>query len=74
MIARGRIALLGALACFVVFFTNVSMGAAGAGVFLGDVPEMLLLFAAALLFVIGVLRREAEARSDDGDHTSTKQS
>lgn len=61
MTRHGRPALMGALICFLAFFANVAMGAAGVGAPLGDVAEMLTLFAAALLFVIGVLAREAEA-------------
>ena len=60
MLARGRPALIAALACFLVFFANVAVGAAGRPVFLGDVLEMLVLFAAVLLFVAGVLVREAQ--------------
>lgn len=51
-----------ALVTFVVFFANVASGAAGAGAFMGDIPEMLTLFAAAILFVIGVLAREANEK------------
>ncbi|MEL6317421.1 MAG: hypothetical protein AAFR16_07250 [Pseudomonadota bacterium] len=65
MAGFGRMVLLGALVCFVIFFANVSMGAAGQGVLLGDVAEMLLLFVSALLFVVGVLCREAEAAGRD---------
>lgn len=59
MIGTGTPALLGALVCFVVFFANVALGAAGLQVLLGDVAEMLTLFASAILFVVGVLAREA---------------
>jgi ABC-type nickel/cobalt efflux system permease component RcnA len=48
-----------ALATFAVFCANVASGAAGAGAFMGDIPEMLTLLAAAILFVIGVLALEA---------------
>lgn len=66
MIRDGRIALIGALICFLVYFGNVTMGAAGFGVFFGDVAEMLALFVAVLLFVAGVLMLEAaENRIDD---------
>ena len=61
MTLKARLALVGALIFFVIFFGNVAMGAAGQPVFLGDIAEMLLLFASALLFVVGVLFREAEA-------------
>ena len=51
--------LIGALVLFLGFFTNVALGAAGLGAPLGDVAEMLTLFVASLLFVAGVLKREA---------------
>jgi hypothetical protein len=63
MKGRGTAALVAALICFVVFFGNVASGAAGAGVYLGDVSEMLALLVSAVLFVIGVLMREASARN-----------
>lgn len=63
MMAKGRPALFGAMACFSVFLANVVTGAMGAPVFLGDVSEMLTLFAAVLLFVAGVLAREAQEPS-----------
>lgn len=59
MLRTGGPALLAALICFIVYFSNVAMGAAGAGIFLGDISEMLMLFVSAVLFVIGVLQREA---------------
>jgi hypothetical protein len=55
------LALVGSLICFGIFFTNVAFGAAKKGVFLGDVAEMLMLFASTVLFVIGVLGKEARA-------------
>lgn len=62
----GNAALLIAAIGFTVFFTNVALGAARAGVFLGDVAEMLALFVSALFFVVGVLQREAAKRKDKG--------
>lgn len=59
MLGHGRPALIGSLLCFLVFFGNVALGAAGEGVFFSDVAEMLTLFAASILFVVGVLAREA---------------
>ncbi|MGF1527956.1 MAG: hypothetical protein ACFCBW_14365 [Candidatus Competibacterales bacterium] len=50
---------MGALICFLAFFGNVTLGATGLGVILGDVAEMLTLFVACILFAIGVLAREA---------------
>ena len=63
MIRNGRIALIGALICFLVFFGSVSIGAAGFGAVLDDVPEMLTLLVAVLLFVAGVLMLEAVENS-----------
>jgi hypothetical protein len=60
----GNAALLGSLVCFAAFFSNVLMGASGMGVFIGDVPEMLTLLAASILFVVGVLDREAHETPD----------
>lgn len=51
-----------ALIAFIVFFTNVGFGAVRRPVFLSDVAEMLTLLAASVLFVIGVLAREAIAK------------
>ena len=66
VIRNGRIALVGALICFLVFFSSVAAGAAGLGVLFDDVPEMLTLFVAAFLFVTGVLMLEtAEKRGAD---------
>ena len=59
MIRNGRIVLIGAFICFLVFFGSVSIGAAGFGPVLDDVPEMLTLLVAALLFVAAVLMLEA---------------
>ena len=41
-----------------VFFSNVVAGAAGLGVFLSDVGEMLTLFAACICFVLAMLAYE----------------
>ncbi|MBD3625413.1 MAG: hypothetical protein HUJ24_08565 [Rhodobacteraceae bacterium] len=56
-----RAALIAALILFLAFFANVAASAYGRGSMLGDVSEMLVLFASSLLFVIGVLAREALA-------------
>ena len=50
---------------FLVFFSNVVAGAAGAGVFLSDIGEMLTLFAACICFVVAMLAHERSA-SDTG--------
>ena len=61
MTRRGTLPLILALICFIAFFSNVALGAARMGVVLGDIGEMLMLFAAAVFFVIGVLQREADS-------------
>lgn len=60
----GTLALLAALGFFLLFFANVTMGAFGGGVVLDDVPEMLTMFASALLFTVGVLQREAAEKRE----------
>ncbi len=49
-------------AIFLLFFSNVIAGAAGLGVFLSDVGEMLTLFAACVCFVIAFLAYERAAK------------
>ena len=46
---------------FLVFFSNVVAGAAGAGVFLTDVQEMLTLLVACIFFVLAMLAHERAA-------------
>ncbi len=68
MAQRGTIALIASLICFIIYFTNVAIGAAGTAPFFGDVMEMLTLFVSAVLFVVGVLDREAaEAPAETPD-------
>ncbi|WP_170340238.1 hypothetical protein [Ruegeria arenilitoris] len=50
---------------FVVYFANVALGAFAGRAFLGDVGEMLVLFAASILFVVAILKKEA-AREESG--------
>jgi hypothetical protein len=52
---------------FLVFFLNVALGSFGSASFLGDVGEMVLLFAVSLAFVAGVLKREDAARNDKSE-------
>lgn len=47
---------------FLIFATNVVMGSSTGTTFLGDVSEMLVLFAASIAFVAAILRREARAK------------
>ena len=55
--------LFASLIVFVIFFTNVAVGAFWGQPFFGDVTEMLVLFCATILFVIAILQRE-RARQD----------
>nr|WP_306268956.1 hypothetical protein [Pararhizobium sp. IMCC3301] len=68
MTAFAKPILIASLILFVIFFTNVGIGAAGNTEFLGDVPQMLLLLASVFLFVVGILRCEARSmEQDDAD-------
>lgn len=57
-------ALALATVLFLAFFANVVLGALGGNAVLGDVGEMLVLFAASIAFVAAILNREAAARKD----------
>lgn len=58
--------LAASLIVFVIYFANVALGAFAGSAFLGDVQEMLVLFAASILFVVAILKKEADrdAESD----------
>ncbi len=59
--------LLASLIVFLIYFLNVSLGAFAGVAFLGDVGEMLVLLAAAILFVVAILQKEAaEKKNNDG--------
>lgn len=58
--------LIASAVVFVVYFSNVALGAFSDGAFLGDVGEMLVLFAATVLFVIAILRKEADRKRENG--------
>lgn len=64
MVTNARFSLISSLVLFVVFFANVSFGAAGNTEFLGDVPQMLMLFASVILFVIGILLCEKQSKNE----------
>ncbi len=52
-----------AAAFFALFTVNVGFGSFAGASFLGDVGEMLVLFAASIAFVVAVLNKEAAART-----------
>ncbi len=57
-------ALIGSVILLVVFAVNVGMGSTSNNAFLTDVGEMLTLLAASILFVIAILKKEAEAKEN----------
>jgi len=57
--------LAASLIVFVVYFANVALGASSGNAFLGDVGEMLVLFAASILFVVAILQKEADRKNKD---------
>lgn len=58
--------LISSFVVFAVFFTNVALGAFADNAFLGDIGEMLVLSFASVLFVVAILKKEAE-RSKSND-------
>ncbi len=62
--------ILAISAClFAIFAANVVLGAVTGSPILGDVPEMLVLFAASIAFVAVILQREALAQNNnDNSH------
>lgn len=58
--------LAGSIIVFCIYFANVALGAFAGAAFLGDVGEMLVLFAASILFVVAILKREAARNNEDG--------
>ena len=57
--------LICAVFVFAVFFSNVALGAFADAAFLGDVGEMLVLSCASVLFVVAILRKEADRSKND---------
>lgn len=57
--------LIGAVIVFSAFFLNVAMGAFADAAILGDVGEMLVLSCASVLFVVAILRKEADRSKND---------
>ena len=58
--------LAASVAVFIVYFSNVALGAFAGSAFLGDLGEMLVLFAASILFVVAILKREADRNKKNG--------
>ncbi len=52
-----------------LFVANVTIGAISAAPIVGNVAEMLILFAASIFFVAGILQREAaEKKHNNNNH------
>lgn len=58
--------LVASIFVFVLYFSNVALGAFAQASFLGDVGEMLVLFAASILFVVAILQKEADEKDKNG--------
>jgi hypothetical protein len=58
--------LLGSILLFTIFVANVAMGAFAGSPFMGDVHEMLVLFASSTLFVAAILGKEADRNRKKG--------
>ena len=50
---------------FAIFSLNVAMGSFAHAAFLGDVGEMLLLFATSIVFVVAILKSETARRNNN---------
>lgn len=55
--------LTAAIVLFGAFTIDVVMGSMGAGNILGDLGEMMVLFAASIAFVVAILQKEAARRA-----------
>ena len=65
--------LIGALAVFLVFLANVTVGAADGVGFIGRTGELVLIIATSILFVVGTLLSEASAKSRHHAKTSREE-
>lgn len=57
--------LISSFIVFAVFFVNVALGAFADSAFLGDLGEMLVLSAASVIFVVAILKKEADRSKND---------
>ena len=58
--------LAASIAVFAIYFANVALGAFAGSAVLGDVGEMLVLFVASILFVVAILKKEADRKNKSG--------
>ena len=59
--------LVASMLVFGVFASNVVIGSVTRAPFLNDVSEMLVLLAAATLFIAAILKKEAESKERQPD-------
>lgn len=59
--------LVASMLAFGVFASNVVIGSVTRAPFLNDVSEMLVLLAAATLFIAAILKKEAESKERQPD-------
>lgn len=57
--------LTASILAFALFSANVALGAFTGNALLGDVGEMLVLLAASGLFVVAILKKEADRKGRD---------
>ncbi len=58
--------LAAAVIVFGLYFANVALGAFTGGAVLGDTGEMLVLLTATILFVVAILKKEADRKKNGG--------
>ena len=58
--------LAASIIVFAIYFANVALGAFAGAASLGDVGEMLVLFVASILFVVAILKAEADRKNRNG--------
>ena len=58
--------LAASILVFAIYFANVALGAFTGNAVFGDVGEMLVLFVASILFVVAILKAEADRRDKNG--------
>ncbi|WP_370400208.1 hypothetical protein [Sulfitobacter sp. JB4-11] len=58
--------LAASIVVFALYFANVALGAFANAAVVGDVGEMLVLFTASILFVVAILKKEADHKDKNG--------
>ena len=58
--------LFASLIVFIIYFSNVALGAFSGTTFLNDVGEMLVLLTATVIFVVAILKKEADRQKKNG--------